>query len=158
MSETVFKKCRVCGCTENRACVTVAGPCSWVAEDPPHPAGPLCSACVADDVGVVGKNEAALVLRPEDLRALQRVDFGLRVDGITAFQLLAAIQLVCRHPEFQGPTRDTVLRVADLLEREVSVTKNLANIARAGWNPAQDVPAAPAKEESPLIPPPDFKS
>lgn len=30
--------CSVCGCTEDNACVTDTGPCSWVTED-------LCSAC-----------------------------------------------------------------------------------------------------------------
>jgi hypothetical protein len=33
-------KCRVCGCTEDNACVTDDGPCFWVEED-------LCSACAS---------------------------------------------------------------------------------------------------------------
>lgn len=33
--------CRICGCTQNRACV---GGCSWV----PDPVGPLCSACAVE--------------------------------------------------------------------------------------------------------------
>ena len=32
------QKCRVCGCTDDRACVTEFGPCHWIAKD-------LCSAC-----------------------------------------------------------------------------------------------------------------
>ncbi len=32
--------CRVCGCTNDRACVTPDGPCYWVEPD-------LCSACAA---------------------------------------------------------------------------------------------------------------
>lgn len=32
--------CVGCGCTQERACVTAAGTCSWVSLDPP-----LCSAC-----------------------------------------------------------------------------------------------------------------
>lgn len=32
------RKCRVCNCTQDRACITLSGPCSWVAPD-------LCSAC-----------------------------------------------------------------------------------------------------------------
>ncbi|MDD3491929.1 MAG: hypothetical protein PHZ19_00335 [Candidatus Thermoplasmatota archaeon] len=35
-----MKECRVCGCTEDNACVTDDGPCYWVEED-------LCSACAA---------------------------------------------------------------------------------------------------------------
>lgn len=31
--------CRICGCTEEQACMTDAGPCSWVLKD-------LCSTCV----------------------------------------------------------------------------------------------------------------
>ena len=34
--------CRVCGCTDNRSCFFV---CSWVEEDAPHLAGPICSLC-----------------------------------------------------------------------------------------------------------------
>lgn len=30
--------CKLCGCTEDNACVTETGPCHWVTED-------LCSAC-----------------------------------------------------------------------------------------------------------------
>jgi hypothetical protein len=32
------RKCRVCGCTNDKACITPEGPCSWVEWD-------LCSAC-----------------------------------------------------------------------------------------------------------------
>lgn len=32
------KVCRVCGCTDNNACITEVGPCWWVEEE-------LCSAC-----------------------------------------------------------------------------------------------------------------
>ncbi len=32
------RKCRVCGCTDDHACMTNEGPCHWVEED-------LCSAC-----------------------------------------------------------------------------------------------------------------
>jgi hypothetical protein len=34
------RTCRVCGCTDDRACVTADGPCHWVEDS-------LCSACVA---------------------------------------------------------------------------------------------------------------
>lgn len=36
------KKCRVCGCTEDNACMTEGVPCSWVEDD-------LCSACKPAD-------------------------------------------------------------------------------------------------------------
>lgn len=40
---SIFRECRVCGCTDNDACAPVGGrnglACSWVADD-------ICSACV----------------------------------------------------------------------------------------------------------------
>lgn len=35
---TPIRKCRVCGCDDNHACMTEEGPCYWVEDD-------LCSAC-----------------------------------------------------------------------------------------------------------------
>ena len=37
-SNAMVRICRVCGCTDDRACMTTAGPCYWVEDD-------LCSAC-----------------------------------------------------------------------------------------------------------------
>ena len=37
---TADRKCRLCGCTEDRACVVAGEPCHWVEPD-------LCSACAA---------------------------------------------------------------------------------------------------------------
>jgi hypothetical protein len=39
-------KCIGCGCTDERACMTPAGPCHWVSEDPP-----ICSACFESSAG-----------------------------------------------------------------------------------------------------------
>lgn len=33
-----MRACRVCGCTDDRACITALGPCHWIGAD-------LCSAC-----------------------------------------------------------------------------------------------------------------
>lgn len=35
------KSCKICGCTENHACVTEKGPCSWILPN-------LCSACAVE--------------------------------------------------------------------------------------------------------------
>jgi hypothetical protein len=35
------RRCRVCGCTENHACITPAGPRWWIASD-------LCSGCAEE--------------------------------------------------------------------------------------------------------------
>jgi hypothetical protein len=39
-------KCRICGCTDNNACIGVEGPCYWVEDD-------LCSACAEDEQPLV---------------------------------------------------------------------------------------------------------
>ena len=36
------RRCRVCGCTDDKACMTDAGPCHWIEPD-------LCSACEGKD-------------------------------------------------------------------------------------------------------------
>lgn len=47
------KTCRLCGCTEQRACVTETGPCSW--------AGPgICTACKEEPERIVGLTFAML--------------------------------------------------------------------------------------------------
>ncbi len=38
------RACRLCGCTDDRACMTEAGPCWWVEAD-------LCSACTPEEEG-----------------------------------------------------------------------------------------------------------
>src|SRR5690349_5772136 len=40
--------CRVCGCTEDKACLTTAGPCWWVEPG-------LCSACAARHERALGR-------------------------------------------------------------------------------------------------------
>lgn len=37
----MYQTCRICGCTDLRACVSETGPCHWVEPD-------LCSACVGN--------------------------------------------------------------------------------------------------------------
>jgi len=39
ITRTTPRKCRICGCTDNRACMSSRGPCYWVEPD-------LCSGCV----------------------------------------------------------------------------------------------------------------
>lgn len=40
------RRCRVCGCTGTRACMTEDGPCFWLEED-------LCSGCLDREDGNV---------------------------------------------------------------------------------------------------------
>ena len=50
------RTCRVCGCTDNNACVTVDGPCHWYPDR-----GDLCSACAPAcflcDAGAAGTSD-----------------------------------------------------------------------------------------------------
>ena len=63
--------CRVCGCTDERACVTPAGPCHWVEPD-------LCSACAGAEA-----QRGALAMMP--------IEVVSRLDG----KRVAARALVC---------------------------------------------------------------
>ena len=40
-SETTSGQCRICGCTDEQACMGVNGPCSWVDKE-----RTICSECV----------------------------------------------------------------------------------------------------------------
>lgn len=54
--------CRLCGCTNDHACQTKDGPCSWVMED-------LCSACVVE---IPGTN----LLVPKECRFCLNLEYG----------------------------------------------------------------------------------
>jgi hypothetical protein len=54
------RKCRVCGCTWDKACMTALGPCSWVEWD-------LCSACVHSELMADGWRPCT----PQDLAKLK---------------------------------------------------------------------------------------
>jgi len=42
VGEPDVRACKICGCTDEEACVTPSGPCMWVYDD-------LCSACAGSD-------------------------------------------------------------------------------------------------------------
>jgi len=48
--------CEGCGCTDDRACMTENGPCSWASLDPP-----LCSACADGDFNYEEETGPALL-------------------------------------------------------------------------------------------------
>lgn len=144
------RKCRECGCTEERACMTLAGPCHWVAED-------LCSACAErpapdprrsypDQGRLLG---GQLIERPgilnftqDDVDALQMLPpIRMELDAVTAMQIMSTLQLACRHPRFAGEARETAERMARSLQEYLSVTPHVAEICEAGWNPVYDVPS-----------------
>lgn len=106
--------------------MTAAGRCHWVEAD-------LCSACVA-------RAERQPVLTALDIEALQRVEFAVQFTGPVALQILAALHLALRHPEFPEYTMGTVLDFCSCLSGEIGVTENLAFLCAAGLDPKQDVP------------------
>lgn len=54
------QRCRVCGCTDDRACVSQdEGPCYWVEED-------LCSACVNKKERVFPLKDGEELIRTEE--------------------------------------------------------------------------------------------
>lgn len=57
----------------------------------------------------------------------------LRLDPITAWTLLGALQLATRHPDMGDTVRGAVYQVAHTIEGAVAVTPLLATIAAAGW-------------------------
>lgn len=136
------QKCRVCGCTEDHACWDPRQQenCHWVAPD-------LCSACVPVDA------KGKLDLGPLDFAALETVpDLGLRLDARSALQLMAALQLALRHPEFPEHSRETVMEIATVLAGHLSVTAKLQKVCLSGFPAVVDVPV----EKSAIILPPGF--
>ncbi len=55
--------CRVCGCTDDNACVTENGACSWVTDD-------LCNACEESTLYCVGCGEPVAQVHPGQALAI----------------------------------------------------------------------------------------
>ena len=68
--------------------------------------------------------------------------------------LVSAIQLACRHPQFQGPIRDKVESIARSLgEALVGRHPGLLNVYEAGWpRKSEDAPAAVRVDPPPESP------
>jgi hypothetical protein len=130
--------CRVCGCTEENACVTLNGPCQWAEED-------LCTACVE-------RAQANPVLTRLDLHALKQINFSVRLDGPVAFGILSALQLAMRHPHVPDRVGEMVVRFASVLQTQLSVTENLTLLCQAGWNPHLDVPSDVRDQPKIIVP------
>jgi hypothetical protein len=119
------QKCRVCGCTENNACVTPSGPCFWVEQD-------LCSNtdCL--------KAAHGFTLNADTLNALS-MPVHVEIDVAGALYLIATIQLACRYPGFGGAARVFCEDWARNLQRTISLTPQLTVMLEAGWDPELDV-------------------
>lgn len=69
----------------------------------------------------------------------QRVD--LSVDAIELYQLLAAVQLATRHPQFTGPARAAAERTARRIGALLcDLSPDIEASIAAGWDPQQDEP------------------
>ena len=83
----LYDKCRICGCTQNNACITNEGPCWWVGDG-------ICSAC--DDkrwmegmankfCGVFKHEDAVKYLNDDDKAAFNylchKIEMGRKKDG-----------------------------------------------------------------------------
>jgi ParB family chromosome partitioning protein len=66
LAETPKKKCRVCGCTDDNACVVEGVPCHWVEED-------LCSAC-AEKKADEKSNERQEIVQTATIQSQKKVD------------------------------------------------------------------------------------
>jgi hypothetical protein len=61
----------------------------------------------------------------------------LELDAAVAFQLVSTIQLACRHPNFLGPTRETIEALARSIAEQFPA--ELQAVIAAGWDPERDV-------------------
>lgn len=141
------QKCRQCGCTNERSCAVDNAPCQWVAPD-------LCSACLKK---MIPAEEYA---RVEALLELQEVEIPMAMDGARAFQLLAALQLVCRHPDFPPNTRVFVEGFARYIQERISISPIVEKLCEEGWHAEFDVPVVrePEPARSGLILPPGYEN
>ncbi len=62
----------------------------------------------------------------------------LQLGAWEAWALLGQLQLACRHPRNNGPTRQIAERFARQIQAAVATTPALKVIAERGWNPAYD--------------------
>jgi hypothetical protein len=142
-------RCRICGCTEEKACLSGGVPCHWVEPD-------LCSACATAtgptaDAGAEILMEThhqlgKLQLTMADMMALQGTPpLAVDIGPTPALFLLSAIQIACCHPGLTGEVKATVVQIGQGLQEYLSVTENLAKITAAGWERGFDVPTVPER-------------
>jgi len=145
-------KCRVCGCTDEDACATLTGPCSWVEQD-------LCSACVDRPErdprsglpvrgplpsgnavpGVAGMLE---IISRDDIAILGAMaPLPLELRPVEAFLVLSNLQLATRHPNIPRSALAAAREVGRHLQDYLSISPGIAQLCELGWNPAMDVPS-----------------
>ncbi len=58
-----------------------------------------------------------------------------------AWAIFSALQLACRHPEWTGPTHWMVEKFARRVEKVITPTEAMREVARQGWEPKFGQPA-----------------
>jgi len=120
-------RCKVCGCTHRRACVTASGPCYWVERE-------LCSGCAG-----MWYQKHGMRMDPQT-NAIAGQPFDMGMSFYQAFCLVGAIQLACRHPQFQGEAREEMEYLARQIQEILSKASGQWKfILEAGWDQAMDV-------------------
>jgi hypothetical protein len=85
----------------------------------------------------------------EEFARLKQQPVILQLGGWEAWALLAQIQLACRHPENNGPTRQVAEQIARQIQAAVATTPALAAMAEMGWNPRYDQEVLVKEKEEP---------
>ena len=80
---------------------------------------------------------------PQDLKAIseiQKLPVNISTDGLTAFMLIAQLQLALRHPGNTGETADRVKKIVIDLQNQLQTrSPDLKPILDQGWHPEFDV-------------------
>jgi hypothetical protein len=74
------------------------------------------------------------ILDAEDLVILNKIEFGVGLDGPLALKILAALQLAVWHPKMPDEVRASIAAFGAVLQEQLSETTNLALLCRAGWD------------------------
>lgn len=138
--------CRVCGCTNDRAC---EGGCTWA-----NHGRTVCSACAFPHEELLFHQTVV------EMSLLGPVQ--LAIDPTYLFALIGELQLALRHPGNQGGSAEIARQFIENVRQEHFNTPALYETIRRGFMAEHDVPREPAivtPEPAALILPgdPDFE-
>lgn len=79
-------------------------------------------------------SEELAELFKDDFARLHEKDFAMECNLLDMWCLLGAVQLACRHPEFNGPTRKIAEELARTIYDGMDVSPVMREVARRGWD------------------------
>lgn len=130
--------CRICGCTDSRACLVPAGEgrfdsCEWADE-----AETLCTACLPQAPG-----ETIIELATQEMAAMESAGLNLvlPLSGVEAVSLVSLLQLAARHPEAARCSPRVIERgraIIAALAEFFAVAPAVSELLRRGDDPAHD--------------------